>query len=172
MKTNTSKLTFSAVLAAAVIAFIYITAIVDTMQITSAVIATLAVMLTQKICGRKYAISHYITVSALLFILLPNKFFAVLYALFFGLHAIIKSIVEQKNNLKTEWIFKILYFAAAAALIIVGFRFMAADGLYLDKNKYILIYFAIIAVMAVFDIFLSFFGTQFFIMADKYLKKF
>ena len=170
MKTNTSKLTFSAVVAAAVIALIYITTLIDTMQLAAAVISTFAVMLTLKICGRKVAAMHCTVVSVLLFMILPNKFFAVLYAVFFGFYAIAKSLIEQKNNLKVEWFLKIAYFLAASALIFTVFKFFAAESIVITNHLYMALYFLAVLIMAVYDIFLSFFSSQLFIITDKYLK--
>ena len=170
MKTNTTKLTFSAVLAAVVAAAVYITSLINTMQLADAVISTFAVMLTNKTCGRKFAATHYATVSVLLFILLPNKFFAFLYTTFFGLYAIIKLFIEQRNNIKTEWVLKLLYYAVISLLIIFGFNFFIAEGVTAPGYLYIIIYLILVAVMALYDIFLSFFGSQLFRLADKYLK--
>ena len=170
MKTNTSKLTFSAVLAAVSVAVLYIATAVGTLQLAAVVLSTLAVMLTTKICGRKFAFAHYGAVAALLFILLPNKFYAAGYTLFFGLYAIVKSFIEQKNNIKIEWILKIICFAVISAVFLIGFYIFAAESQKITGYVYIALFFGEILIMVLYDVFLSIFGNQFFVMAEKYLK--
>lgn len=72
------------------------------------VVATCLMCLIVDLHGVKYAFVTYGATSILLFILLPNKFTAFFYFVAFGNYAIVKYFIERLNNLKLEWVFKII----------------------------------------------------------------
>lgn len=171
MKTNTSKLTFASIFSAVVTAVAYITTSIGTMQLAAAVISTLAVMLVMKYCGKKFAFAHYISVGVLLFVFLPGKLYSFIYLLFFGLYAILKLFIEERKSITTEWVLKIIYFAVISAIGVAGYVFLFLKQIYFSWYIYMAVYLILIVLMSLYDVFLTIFGNQFFILTDKYLKK-
>lgn len=57
-------------------------------------------------------------VSLLAFLLLPEKFCALLYAVLFGLYPLVKSLIERLRKRWPEYILKLLFFNAAFTLVL------------------------------------------------------
>lgn len=58
-------------------------------------------------------------VSVLAFLLLPNKFSALLYAVLFGLYPMIKALIERKRLKGIEYVLKLVFFNVAFTLVFV-----------------------------------------------------
>jgi hypothetical protein len=56
-------------------------------------------------------------VTVLAFLLLPDKFMALLFGLLFGLYAIVKNLVERLRVLPLEYVLKLLFFNASFTVI-------------------------------------------------------
>ncbi len=87
---------------------LYLANIFDTLSVAMLVVTTCLMCLIVDLHGIKYALITYGATSILLFILLPNKFTAFFYFIAFGNYAIVKYFIEKLNNLKLEWIIKII----------------------------------------------------------------
>jgi hypothetical protein len=61
-------------------------------------------------------------VSILAFLLLPDKFMALLFGLLFGLYAIVKNLAERLRRLPLEYILKLLFFNVSFTVIYVVMR--------------------------------------------------
>jgi hypothetical protein len=89
-------------------------------------------------------------VSVLAFLLLPDKFSVLLYAVLFGLYPMIKALIERKRLKGIAYAFKLVFFNAAFTLIFVVMKAAVLDSLpavlsgtwviYLIANVVFLIY--------------------------------
>ena len=70
---NTKKLTFSAVLSALAVAIMYIGTALEVLDLSTAAIASICVMVILTELGMKYAFLTYATVGALSLLILPMK---------------------------------------------------------------------------------------------------
>ncbi len=63
----------------------------------------------------------YGAAGILAFLLLPDKGCALLYAIFFGLYPMIKSLIERLGKLPLEYILKLAFFNVVLAILLFGF---------------------------------------------------
>lgn len=68
-------------------------------------------------------------VSVLAFLLLPDKFCALLYCALFGLYPIVKSLIERLRRIPLEYVLKLAFFNGAFTLIFLVMRRAVLDSL-------------------------------------------
>jgi len=61
-------------------------------------------------CGAVYGWISYIAVSAVSFLIVPEKTAVLPYVMFFGIYALVKSHIERLDKLIIEWILKFAFF--------------------------------------------------------------
>lgn len=83
----------------------------------------------------------YTSTMVLAFILLPNKRYAVAYALFFGIYPFIKYAIERLNNLPLEWVCKLIYGAITLVILyfIIKLGFFMLGGRLSNQPIFILV---------------------------------
>lgn len=75
-------------------------------------------------------------VSLLAFLLLPEKFCALLYAVLFGLYPLVKSLIERLRKRWAEYVLKLIFFNAAFTLVtqvIAGAVLDTLPGILLER---------------------------------------
>lgn len=112
------RLTFCAMLVALGVIFLGIGALIEVLDISMAVIASICVIIPMIEYGKGTPWMVYAAISVLSLLLLPNKFPAALFALFAGFYPILKEKLERKNTV-IRWILKELIFNACFAVIMV-----------------------------------------------------
>ena len=82
---QTKKLTFTSIMGAFSVAFMFVSAYIPTMSITFAAIAGLFIAASFIECGLKYALLCYATVSAVSLLIVADKSIVFLFLFFFCL---------------------------------------------------------------------------------------
>ena len=141
---NTKKLATCAMLAALGVVMLYAGALIEIVDISMAVIASLLCVVAVIEYGGGAPWMIYGVTSVLSLLLLPNKTPAALYAFFFGVYPILKEKFEKKPRV-IAWIMKIVTFNIS--LIIMG---AAAIYLTFSTNNSLLnpIYIGVVVVLS------------------------
>ena len=106
--------------------------------------------------GAKITFLSYMASSILAFFLVPDRNVFLFYSVFFGNYAVIKALIESKNNLVIEWIYKIIVSIIYAVVLIFISKVLIVS---LPFSHYIFIgVFMMLFIM--FDVFLSVFLIQ------------
>ena len=93
---KTKKLEFSSLMAALGVAFMYVGALVEVLDMSTAAIASICVTLVLTELGGRHAWLTYAVTGVLSLLLLPQKFAAVLFVGFLGFYPMAKSFFERK----------------------------------------------------------------------------
>ena len=121
------RLTFCAMLVALGVIFLGIGALIEVLDISMAVIASICVIIPMIEYGKGTPWMVYVAISVLSLLLLPNKFPAALFALFAGFYPILKEKLERKNTV-IRWILKELIFNISLAIIVLLYFFLFFKG--------------------------------------------
>ncbi len=106
---KTKRLTLSALCTALGVVVLYLVSMIEVLDMTAAMIASILVFFCVLEIGYGYAGAVYLSVTLFSLILLPNKSSAVMFAGIFGYMPITKFFFEKKMK-KLAWIPKILIF--------------------------------------------------------------
>lgn len=93
---NTKKLTFSAILSALAVAIMYVGSVLDVLDMSTAAIASLCVMVVLTELGTKYAFMTFACTGVLSVLLVPSKTAALMFVGFLGFYPMAKRFFEQK----------------------------------------------------------------------------
>ena len=126
-RSDTKKLTMCAMLSALGVILLYIGSIIDVLDISMAVLASLACIIAVIEYGKSAPWAIYGVTTVLSLILLPNKTPAVFYAVFFGFYPILKEKLERKPKLVC-WMLKELVFNVCLAIIITLYMLLFFQG--------------------------------------------
>ncbi len=140
---KTKKITLCAVLASLSVAVMYIGSFVEVLDITVAAAASIVVLFCAEELGKKYAFAVYATVSLLSFMLLPQKWIAAYFALFFGIMPITKQLFEKTGRI-FSWVLKIFVFNAEA----FAFYLVAEKLNFFEENEKNLPYLLVLLLFA------------------------
>lgn len=151
-RTRTKKLAVSAVLSALGVVILYLASIFETIDLTVTMFASfLSVFAVEEIKGR-YPFLIYAVTGVLSLILLPSKFCALVYLLFFGIYPAIRPHLQRLPRL-LSWVLKLVIFNASLGLLVLLCRYflpeIAAEGFGL------LLFGAATAAFLIYDILLS-----------------
>lgn len=141
-RTNVRKLTICAMLAALGVVMLWIGSVIEVMDMSMAVIASLFCIFAVIEYGKSAPWLVFAVTSILSLILLPQKTPAVMYTLFFGYYPILKEKLEQKPRV-VAWILKEVIFNLALAVILVLSRWLL-----MSAATEPLWYYAVFAVLA------------------------
>jgi hypothetical protein len=107
--------------------FLGIGALIEVLDISMAVIASICVIIPMIEYGKGTPWMVYAAISVLSLLLLPNKFPAALFALFAGFYPMLKEKLERKNTV-IRWILKELIFNISLAIIVLLYFFLFFKG--------------------------------------------
>ena len=122
-RANIKRLTVCAMLTALGVIFLGIGALIEVLDISMAVFASICVIIAIVEYGKSAPWMVYAGISLLSLLLLPSKFPAVLFALFAGFYPILKEKLERKNTV-IRWILKELIFNISLAIIVLLYFFL------------------------------------------------
>ena len=119
---KTKKLTLASILSALSVVFLYFGAVIEVLDLSFTLLASLIIIFAQIELGRPYQYLMYASVSVLSLILLPNKFSAVAYIFLGGLYPLLRVYLGKIKGRVLRFTIKMLtfwvLFAAVAALSI------------------------------------------------------
>lgn len=114
---RTKKITVCAMAAALGTTILYLGSFIEVLDISMAVLASVLCVIMVIEYGKGAPWSVFLVTSLLSLLLLPNKFPALLYTLFFGYYPIIKEKIEKIPSRILSWAIKLVIFAAATGLL-------------------------------------------------------
>ena len=125
---RTKKIAISAMLSALGVVVLYLGSVIEVIDIAMAVIASLFAIFAVIEYGSASAWSIYAITGVLSAVLLPNKFPAIMYILFFGFYPIVKEKIEKLSKKTLQWVLKeVLFNVCLILLMIIGNYFLMVD---------------------------------------------
>ena len=129
---NTKNLTFSAVLSALAVAIMYIGAMLEVLELSTAALASICVMLILTELGAKYAFLSYACISVLSFLLLPTKYAAIMFIGFLGFYPMAKSFFERKFRGWRCLVLKFLLLNMCIFAMLLVVRYVMTEALWFE----------------------------------------
>ncbi len=148
---NTKKLSFAAIIAALAVVILYIAAVLPSAKLALSAVAGIFIAAVLIECGWISALCSFAAASVIALLLLPQRFPAVMFLLFFGYYPLVKSLAEKRKSRVAEWLIKLAVFNIAAAALGTGLISGFFTGLELPSVPLWLIWLAANAVFVVFD---------------------
>lgn len=126
-KQQIRKIAVCGVMSALELVILYLSGVFQAFDLSLAAFTVIFSVLVLIEYGKKPAWAIYGAVSVLALIIVPQKFTAVCYLLFFGCYPVIKAYLEKPKKL-LSWILKLLVFNAAFMLIyFVSIKFVLVE---------------------------------------------
>ena len=116
---NTKKLTFSAVLSALAVAIMYVGSMLDVLDMSTAALASICVMIILTELGSKYAFMSFACIGVLSALLVPSKYAAIMFIGFLGFYPMAKRFFEAKFRGPLCLVLKFVLLNACTALMVV-----------------------------------------------------
>ena len=129
---NTKKLTFSAVLSSLAVAIMYIGAVFEVMDLSTAALASIFVMVILTEIGAKYAFLSYACIGVLSFLLLPTKIAAIVFIGFLGFYPMAKAFFERKFAGVVCLLLKFALLNVCMVLMLLAVRYIMAEALWFE----------------------------------------
>ncbi|MBQ5390576.1 MAG: hypothetical protein IIU58_06695 [Clostridia bacterium] len=129
---NTKKLAFSALMAALGVACMYMGALFEVLDLSTAAIASICVMLVLTELGMRYAWLTFAVTGVLSLILLPTKTAAILFLGFLGFYPMAKAYFERKFRGWRCLALKILLLNVCTALMLLAVRYVMTEALWFE----------------------------------------
>jgi len=107
---NSKKIALAGILTALSAAVLMLENISPTGKLGFYVLASFLLSIVIMECGIAYGWVSYFAVSAVSFIIVPEKTAVLPYVMFFGIFALVKSHIEKLERLIIEWILKFAFF--------------------------------------------------------------
>ena len=126
-RASIKRLTVCAMLSALGVIFLGIGALVEVLDMSMAVLASVCVIIAIIEYGKGAPWMVYATISVLSLLLLPSKFPVALFACFTGFYPILKEKLERKNAI-VRWILKEIIFNVSLAVIFLLDFFLFFKG--------------------------------------------
>ncbi len=123
MKNKTLRLALCAVLSALGVVFIYFGSLLEVLDMSAAVIASVACIFASIEFGGAYPWLIYAVTGILSLILVPNPMSALMYILFFGFYPILRHSLDKKGRV-FGWILKELVFNLSLAVLLLLWKFV------------------------------------------------
>lgn len=144
------SLTLSAVISALSIVFMYVGSVIEILDLTAAMLASMLCAFIVIEVGGAWPYLTYATVGVISVLMLPNKFVAAVYIIFSGNYPMLKRIFE-KLPIVLGWLLKLIVFNFEFTLIYFAAKyiFMVPD---IGYSLSILTYLVCNAVFVLYDI--------------------
>lgn len=156
-KSDTKRLTVCAMLSALGVVLLYLGSLIEVLDISMAVIASLTCVIAVIEYGGGAPWSIYGVTSVLSLILLPNKTPAAMYAIFFGFYPILKEKFEKRGKV-SSWILKELVFNVCLVIMGIAMYFLTMIGdntLFSSPILFALLILAAELIFALYDVALT-----------------
>lgn len=151
---QTRKLTICAMLAALGVVFLWLGSIVEIVDISMAVLASLLCIFAVIEYGKSTPWMVFAVTAILSLILVPQKTPAVMYAVFFGYYPILKEKIERLPRVPA-WLAKEAIFNVALVIMLVLSRALLFSGEAQTKWLYLAVALLAEAVFPLYDIALT-----------------
>lgn len=145
------KVAYPAILGALSLILVYAASILPTGQWGMVAVAGLFQAAAVISVGLKAGLLCWVGVSLLAFLLLPDKFCALIYCVLFGLYPIVKSLIERLRRLPLELVLKLAFFNAAFTFIYLVMRTALLNSLPSALGTAWLLYAAANVVFLLYD---------------------
>ena len=132
MNKNTKKLTFSAIISALAVAVMYIGALLDVLDLSTAALASICVLLILTELGMKYAFLSYACISVLSFLLLPTKYAAIMFVGFLGFYPMAKLVFERKFRGILCLVLKFILLNVCIGAMLFVVRYVMSEALWFE----------------------------------------
>ncbi len=109
------------------VAILYLGSFIEVLDISMAVLASLICAIIVIEYGGAASFAIWGVTSILSLLLLPQKFPALIYAIFFGYYPIIKEGLERIKSRIVQWVIKLLIFNAAALLLLLASKLFVVE---------------------------------------------
>ena len=119
-------------LSALAVAIMYIGAMLEILDLSTAAFASICVMIILSELGMKYAFLSYACVSVLSFLLLPTKYAAIMFAGFLGFYPMAKSFLEQKLRGVLCLLLKIVLLNVCTFAMLLLVRYVMTEALWFE----------------------------------------
>ena len=113
---STKKLALCGVLSSLQVVILYLSSVFSVIDLTIAAVTVFVMVFSVLEIGGKYPWIMYATVAVISVLILPQKFSAVVYALFFGWYPMVKIFFERFNKI-TAFILKFITFNVSFTVI-------------------------------------------------------
>ncbi len=151
------KISFGAILIALSVILLLLGGIIGVLDLASAALASLCVVIAVIEAGYGYAFLIYAATSVIGILLLPAKTPVLFFAAFLGYYPLIKSLTERLSVI-LSYVLKLLSYTAAFAVIATVSVIFMTDGTAGGEELWIwyaILYFAGAAVFIVYDLALT-----------------
>jgi hypothetical protein len=153
-RNKTKQLTFCATFAALGVILLYLGSIVEVVDVSMAVIASLFCVLAVIEYGKGAPWMVFLVTAVLSLLLLPNKSPAVYYAFFFGFYPILKAYFERLDKVRA-WIFNEITFNVCLAVMIVLIKLLFMPSVSIPFMMYVIAVLLCEGVFVLYDIALT-----------------
>lgn len=144
---KTKKIALSAVLSAVGVIFLLLGSFVQTLNLSSAALAGLIIVIAVIEIRGKYPVLIYFSVSLISILILPNKLPAVFFIIFGGIYPIFKAQFERFHPV-VSWVLKFSMFNVVLWFLIFFIRLLLSRELItLRENMYFLENFEIVVFL-------------------------
>lgn len=168
------KIALAGLLTALSVVILSIGSVIETLDMTVAAIASFVIMLAVIELGSYFPTLIYVASSLLAILLLPNKYGALIYCLFYGFYPMIKPRLE--NKIRSRWLLffaKLAIFAVTQAAVELLWIFVFASGAVKSSLGIIALTVALsLVTFVIFDFALSFLTVAYKLKWREYIKKF
>lgn len=156
VRKQTKYLTVSAMLCALGVILLSLGSLIEVLDMTAAVLASLLCVYAVIEMGRAYPWLIWLVTSALSLLLLPQKTPALFYALLAGFYPILKEKLEKLSR-PIAWLLKLAVLHLSLVAIVLGLWVFFPASLDMGGTKWMLIalYIASVACFVLYDIALS-----------------
>ncbi len=113
------KTALPAMLAALSVVIMYAGSMLGKMDIATAVISSLCVMIALGEFGYKSAVGVYLVTAVLSFVIVPAKTAVILFIVLFGLYPLVKFFSSTRGNKVNEYVIKYCYLNISLLILIV-----------------------------------------------------
>lgn len=168
------KIAFSGILVSLSVVVLFLGSIFEVLDLTVAAVASFITLLAIIELGSYFPLLIYLASSVLGILLLPNKYGALIYCLFYGFYPILKIKIEAKFKSKFLKIsLKLLLFVISQIAIELLWIFLFS-AIYINEGIWLIAFSIILSVFTfiVFDMALSVLSRLYTLKWRKYIKKF
>lgn len=166
-RTHARAVALGGMFSALAVAFMSIGSIIPSLDMSSAFIAGIVIIVARIEINRTAPISVYFVAGILSLILLPNRFAAICFMCHYGLYPIVKEYIERLRVKPLKWAIKIAVFLAMyTAMIKLGEYFTIATDDILEVTEPVLYAIGLLTSI-IYDFFLTIVVTRYDVLVKR-----
>lgn len=145
--------------------------IIPSLDMSSAFIAGIVVMVVRMEINRTAPITVYLVSGILSLIILPNRFAGICFMCYYGLYPIVKEYIERLRLKPVKWLLKIVtFFLMYTVMIKLGEYFTVATDDIIEIAEPVLYIIGMITSI-VYDFFLTIVATRYDVLKKRFQSK-